>query len=358
MTETEISAVHGRATVESVSLLDRRDGSTEQVPATAVFVMIGADPCTEPARSLLALDAAGYLLCGTGVANCQGHLRWPLDGSRALPARDDPARACSRPVTCAPTPPSASRARWATARSWCASPTRSWPAENADGTGAGRHLDDVSPDRGGSRRGGGQARRGARLRRVLARRFAAPAERAPAAGGDRGARDRHEHRQHLGLRPGTSSPPSTRRSSATFPGACWWASGSAIPRRRATIRGRSRRCARSWTVSTPREPPLPRDRRCLAALAPKMLALSAERSLGAIPYFVPVEHTSVARAQLGAGPLLAPELACVLDTRRRARPRDRARVRAPLPRAEQLHEQPARARLQRARTSPVTAPTA
>jgi thioredoxin reductase (NADPH) len=78
MTETEISAVHGRSTVESVSLLDRRDGSTEQVPATAVFVMIGADPCTEPARSLLALDAAGYLLCGTGVANCQGHLRWPL----------------------------------------------------------------------------------------------------------------------------------------------------------------------------------------------------------------------------------------------------------------------------------------
>ena len=78
MTETEISAVHGRATVESVSLLDRRDGSTEQVPATAVFVMIGADPCTEPARSLLALDPAGYLLCGAGVANCQGHLRWPL----------------------------------------------------------------------------------------------------------------------------------------------------------------------------------------------------------------------------------------------------------------------------------------
>ena len=78
MTETEVSAVHGSATVESVSLRDRRDGSIEQVPATAVFVMIGADPCTEAARGLLALDAAGYLLCGTGAANCQGHLRWPL----------------------------------------------------------------------------------------------------------------------------------------------------------------------------------------------------------------------------------------------------------------------------------------
>jgi probable F420-dependent oxidoreductase len=59
---------------------------------------------------------------------------------------------------------------------------------------------------------------------------------------------------------------------------------------------------------------IPRERRCLAALAPKMLALSAERSLGSIPYFVPVAHTSSARAQLGPGPLLAPEIAFVLDT--------------------------------------------
>lgn len=59
---------------------------------------------------------------------------------------------------------------------------------------------------------------------------------------------------------------------------------------------------------------LPRERRCLAALAPKMLALSAERSLGAIPYFVPVAHTRYARDVLGRGPLLAPELAFVLDS--------------------------------------------
>jgi probable F420-dependent oxidoreductase len=61
------------------------------------------------------------------------------------------------------------------------------------------------------------------------------------------------------------------------------------------------------------EPPVPRDRRCLAALAPKMLDLSAERSLGAIPYFVPVEHTRYARERLGPGPLLAPEMAFALD---------------------------------------------
>jgi probable F420-dependent oxidoreductase len=59
--------------------------------------------------------------------------------------------------------------------------------------------------------------------------------------------------------------------------------------------------------------PLPRDRRCLAALGPKMLRLAGERSLGAHTYFVPVDHTRAARAQLGPEPLIATELACVLD---------------------------------------------
>ena len=50
----------------------------------------------------------------------------------------------------------------------------------------------------------------------------------------------------------------------------------------------------------------------IGANGPKMLALSAERSLGAHPYYSPVEHTRAAREQLGAGPLIAPELACVV----------------------------------------------
>jgi probable F420-dependent oxidoreductase len=54
--------------------------------------------------------------------------------------------------------------------------------------------------------------------------------------------------------------------------------------------------------------------RALAALGPKMLRLSAERGVGAHPYFVPVEHTAMAREVLGAGPLLAPEQAVVFET--------------------------------------------
>jgi probable F420-dependent oxidoreductase len=53
--------------------------------------------------------------------------------------------------------------------------------------------------------------------------------------------------------------------------------------------------------------------RVLAALGPQMLRLSADRSLGAHPYFVPVEHTSVARKELGPEPLLAVEQAAVLS---------------------------------------------
>jgi probable F420-dependent oxidoreductase len=55
-------------------------------------------------------------------------------------------------------------------------------------------------------------------------------------------------------------------------------------------------------------------RRVLAALGPKMLELAATKADGAHPYLVPVEHTPIARAALGDGPLLSPEQAAVLST--------------------------------------------
>jgi probable F420-dependent oxidoreductase len=60
--------------------------------------------------------------------------------------------------------------------------------------------------------------------------------------------------------------------------------------------------------------PVPREQRCVAALGPKMLDLSAERSLGTHPYFTPAEHTRFARERVGKGALVAPELACVVDS--------------------------------------------
>ena len=55
-------------------------------------------------------------------------------------------------------------------------------------------------------------------------------------------------------------------------------------------------------------------RTVLAALGPKMLALAADKTQGAHPYFVPPEHTAIARDALGADAWLAPEQAVVLET--------------------------------------------
>ena len=59
----------------------------------------------------------------------------------------------------------------------------------------------------------------------------------------------------------------------------------------------------------------------LAALGPKMMALARERTAGAHPYFVPVEHTREARQILRSDRMLAPEAAVVFA-------RDRAAARA------------------------------
>ena len=61
-------------------------------------------------------------------------------------------------------------------------------------------------------------------------------------------------------------------------------------------------------------PPTTPPQRVLAALGPKMLKLAAERGLGAHPYFVPVEHTAVAREAMGPTALLAPEQMAVFET--------------------------------------------
>jgi len=75
---------------------------------------------------------------------------------------------------------------------------------------------------------------------------------------------------------------------------------------------------------------VPAEGRALAALGPRVLRLSAERSAGAHPYLVTPEHTRQAREILGAGPLLAPEQKVVLETDpERARAIGRPRVQQP-----------------------------
>jgi probable F420-dependent oxidoreductase len=78
--------------------------------------------------------------------------------------------------------------------------------------------------------------------------------------------------------------------------------------------------AAPWVGPQGEKPPV-----MLAALGPRMLDLAAARADGAHPYFVPVEHTRMARERLGPEPILAVEMAAVLDVDA-ARARETARA--------------------------------
>jgi probable F420-dependent oxidoreductase len=79
---------------------------------------------------------------------------------------------------------------------------------------------------------------------------------------------------------------------------------------------------------------VPRDRRILAALGPKMLDLAKEQTLGSHPYLVTPAITKQTRTTLGDGPLVAVELGVVLETdpaRARSIARDYLRMYLGLP---------------------------
>ncbi|MBF6235731.1 LLM class F420-dependent oxidoreductase [Nocardia otitidiscaviarum] len=59
---------------------------------------------------------------------------------------------------------------------------------------------------------------------------------------------------------------------------------------------------------------VPKERRALAALGPRVLRLAGDRTAGALPYLVTPEHTRGAREILGPDALLAVEHKVVLDT--------------------------------------------
>jgi thioredoxin reductase (NADPH) len=67
----------GSARLTGLTLRDSTNGATEQVPADALYVMIGARPHTEWLRGALARDEQGYLLTGPDVT-AQSAYPWPL----------------------------------------------------------------------------------------------------------------------------------------------------------------------------------------------------------------------------------------------------------------------------------------
>jgi probable F420-dependent oxidoreductase len=60
--------------------------------------------------------------------------------------------------------------------------------------------------------------------------------------------------------------------------------------------------------------PVPKAERILASLGPKSLEQAGKRACGTHPYFVPPEHTRIARQALGPQAVVAPEQMVVLET--------------------------------------------
>jgi thioredoxin reductase (NADPH) len=76
---TEVSDGHGAGQLEALTLRDRRDGRTEQVPAAALFVLIGGEPRTQWLPETVQ-RRWGYVLTGRDVVqDGTGPSHWPLD---------------------------------------------------------------------------------------------------------------------------------------------------------------------------------------------------------------------------------------------------------------------------------------
>jgi thioredoxin reductase (NADPH) len=77
---TEVVDGHGRQRLEGLTLRDRHTGETRTVPASAMFVLIGAEPRTDWLDGVVERDERGYLLTGRDLwgAEGRGPPGWPL----------------------------------------------------------------------------------------------------------------------------------------------------------------------------------------------------------------------------------------------------------------------------------------
>jgi thioredoxin reductase (NADPH) len=83
---TQVVDGRGEARLEALTVEDLRTGQRERVDATAVFVMIGAEPHTDWLGGVLRLDDRGFILTGRDVPSSAWPLRRaPLPFETSLP---------------------------------------------------------------------------------------------------------------------------------------------------------------------------------------------------------------------------------------------------------------------------------
>jgi thioredoxin reductase (NADPH) len=83
--KTRVVEVHGEDRLQSISIACDATGSVDTVPATALFVFIGAEPQTEWLNGTVECDPRGFVLTGPDlVHDGKRPGRWPLDRDPAL----------------------------------------------------------------------------------------------------------------------------------------------------------------------------------------------------------------------------------------------------------------------------------
>ena len=102
--ETEVAEGGGDGRLEWIDLKDRTTGAIERVAAAALFVLIGADPCTDWLPSSVQRDAWGYIATG---GHCECHIDSAANARRSCSRR--PCRASSPSATSDKVRSSASR---------------------------------------------------------------------------------------------------------------------------------------------------------------------------------------------------------------------------------------------------------
>ena len=76
---TEIRACHGSDRLEALELWNRRTNDVETVPASQLFVFLGATPHTAWLKDTIACDEKGFILTGPDLSQADALRDWPLE---------------------------------------------------------------------------------------------------------------------------------------------------------------------------------------------------------------------------------------------------------------------------------------
>ena len=79
LTRTEVVGAHGEGHLESLTLANRETGTTEEVPASWLFIFIGAAPRTDWLGAEVVRDDKGFVVTGHDLLAPGHEQRWTLD---------------------------------------------------------------------------------------------------------------------------------------------------------------------------------------------------------------------------------------------------------------------------------------